>query len=90
MQAREIFQRYELKYLIPFDKYKAIAKALIDSGKMRYDKFGDGYGRYNIVSLYFDSDDKKIYYETRNKLRFRQKLRLRVYDKQGTTEPLEA
>lgn len=87
MQAREIFQRYELKYLIPFDKYKAIAKALIDSGKMRYDKFGDGYGRYNIVSLYFDSDDKKIYYETRNKLRFRQKLRLRVYDNATINSP---
>lgn len=80
MRAREIFQRYELKYLIPFDKYQAIAKELIESGKMRYDKFGDGFGRYNIVSLYFESDDKKIYYETRNKLRFRQKLRLRVYD----------
>lgn len=47
--------------------------------RMRYDKFGQQ-GRYNIVSLYFDSPDKKIYYETRNKLRFRQKLRLRVYE----------
>ncbi|WP_240374357.1 VTC domain-containing protein [Bacillus piscicola] len=87
MQAREIFQRYELKYLIPFDKYKAIAKELTTGDKMRYDKFGDGFGCYNIVSLYFDSDDKKIYYETRNKLRFRQKLRLRVYDNATLDSP---
>ncbi|SFE49436.1 polyphosphate polymerase domain-containing protein [Alteribacillus iranensis] len=80
MQAKEIFQRYELKYLIPFHVYEEIAETLIRSNKMRYDKFGDGLGRYNIVSLYFDSEDKKIYYETRNKLNFRQKLRLRVYD----------
>jgi SPX domain protein involved in polyphosphate accumulation len=52
---------------------------------MRYDKFGDQ-GCYNIISLYFDSIDKKIYYETRNKLRFRQKLRLRIYDDAGLND----
>ncbi|MFB4166107.1 VTC domain-containing protein [Alteribacillus sp. JSM 102045] len=87
MLAKEIFQRYELKYLIPFEKYKEIADQLTANEKMRYDKFGDGFGRYNIVSLYFDSDDKKIYYETRNKLRFRQKLRLRVYDDAAINGP---
>lgn len=87
MLSNEIFQRYELKYLIPFEKYQEIAKQLMANGKMRYDKFGDGFGCYNIVSLYFDSDDKKIYYETRNKLRFRQKLRLRVYDDATINSP---
>lgn len=47
---------------------------------MDYDKYGNPEGKYNIVTLYYESDDKKIYYETMNKLRFRQKLRLRVYD----------
>ncbi|WP_017726131.1 polyphosphate polymerase domain-containing protein [Halalkalibacterium ligniniphilum] len=75
--ALEIFSRFELKYLVPFATYKQLVPYLLE--RMRYDKFGDE-GKYNIVSLYFDSDDKKIYYETRNKLRFRQKLRLRVYD----------
>lgn len=76
--AKELFSRYEIKYLIPFDQYKEIVEEL--QPYMRYDKFGDGFGRYNIISLYFDSPDYKIYYETRNKLRFRQKLRLRIYD----------
>ncbi len=75
--ALEIFSRYELKYLIPYSVYEQLTPYLLD--RMRFDKFGEK-GRYNIVSLYFDSNDKKIYYETRNKLRFRQKLRLRVYD----------
>ncbi|WP_332695471.1 polyphosphate polymerase domain-containing protein [Halalkalibacter lacteus] len=75
--ALEVFSRYEVKYLIPYHVYQQIVPYLLE--KMRYDKFGKN-GCYNIVSLYFDSDDKKIYYETRNKLRFRQKLRLRVYD----------
>jgi hypothetical protein len=78
--ALEIFSRYELKYLIPYHVYQQIVPHLLE--RMRYDKFGDQ-GRYNIISLYFDSKDKKIYYETRNKLRFRQKLRLRIYDDAG-------
>lgn len=46
---------------------------------MKYDKFGDQ-GNYKIVSLYFDSDDHIIYNQTLNNSRFRQKLRLRIYE----------
>lgn len=87
MQAKEVFQRYEIKYIIPFSKYTRLTEALIADEKMRFDKFGDGQGRYNIVSLYFDSEYDDIYYETRNKLRFRQKLRLRVYDQASLESP---
>lgn len=82
--ALEIFSRYELKYLIPFKTYQQLVPLLLE--KMRFDKFGQQ-GCYNIVSLYFDSDDKAIYYETRNKLRFRQKLRLRIYDQANLDSP---
>src|SRR5699024_4767842 len=54
---------------------------------MDYDKYGNDEGEYNIVSLYYESFDKKIYYETVNKLRFRQKLRLRVYDNATLSSP---
>ncbi|MCK0470297.1 polyphosphate polymerase domain-containing protein [Halalkalibacter sp. APA_J-10(15)] len=76
--AGEIFSRYELKYLIPYSMYEEIAIKLTEY--MNYDQYGDEQGRYTIISLYFDSRDKKIYYETRNKARFRQKLRLRIYN----------
>src|SRR5699024_1085151 len=54
---------------------------------MDYDKYGNSEGEYNIVSLYYESFDKRIYYETVNKLRFRQKLRLRVYDNATLSSP---
>lgn len=76
--AQEIFKRYEIKYLIPFSKYIELRELIMPY--MHYDTYGNPEGKYNIVSLYFDSDEKSIYYETRNKLPFRQKLRLRVYD----------
>jgi hypothetical protein len=76
--SREIFSRYELKYLIKFDQYERLVQEI--SWNTRFDRYGNEEGKYNIVSLYFDSPDHAIYYETRNRLRFRQKLRLRIYN----------
>lgn len=78
MSAGEFFTRYELKYLIDWDTYQQIAQELLPY--MAYDAKGKDEGHYSIVTLYFESPDYKIYYETVNKLRFRQKLRLRVYN----------
>ncbi|CAG9621395.1 polyphosphate polymerase domain-containing protein [Sutcliffiella rhizosphaerae] len=82
--AKEFFSRYELKYLIPYDIYLQLVKEM--KPYMRNDKFGVE-GKYNIVSLYFDSPDYRIYNETRNKLLFRQKLRLRVYNEVSIEDP---
>lgn len=78
--AIEIFRRREQKYLIDTWQYEELVRQI--SPYMRPDKFGN-VGYYTVTSLYFDSDDHKIYFETKNKLRFRQKLRLRVYDETG-------
>lgn len=75
--AIEIFRRREQKYLITIDQYRELILAL--EPYMRSDKFGVD-GHYTVTSLYFESRDNKIYFETKNKLKFRQKLRLRVYD----------
>lgn len=75
--AIEIFTRREQKYLITTDQYLELVQQM--SPYMRPDKYGTN-GKYTVTSLYFESPDYKIYYETKNKLRFRQKLRLRVYD----------
>ena len=82
--AIEVFKRKEQKYLITTEQYEKLLDAI--SEYMRPDMFGDN-GKYTVTSLYFDSDDHRIYYETKNKLKFRQKLRLRVYnqtDRNGT------
>lgn len=75
--AIEIFTRKEQKYLISLEQYHELVKRM--SPYMRSDKYGVD-GRYTVTSLYFESPHHHIYFETKNKLKFRQKLRLRVYD----------
>lgn len=75
--AIEIFTRKEQKYLITKEQYDELVAQI--SAYMRPDKFGID-GHYTVTSLYFESPDNKIYFETKNKLKFRQKLRLRVYN----------
>jgi len=75
--ALEIFQRKEQKYLITIEQYEGLLARFGD--RMRSDKNGVN-GRYTVTSLYFDNKEKTIYFETKNKLQYRQKLRLRVYD----------
>ncbi|WP_153731030.1 polyphosphate polymerase domain-containing protein [Sporosarcina obsidiansis] len=75
--AIEIFSRKEQKYLITRRQYEELVKQV--GPKMRADKNGDN-GKYSVTSLYFDNAEKGIYFETKNKLKYRQKLRLRIYD----------
>lgn len=75
--AIEIFRRREQKYLITIEQYEEMVRHI--SPYMRPDRYGDE-GRYTVTTLYFESPDNTIYFETKNKLKFRQKLRLRVYD----------
>lgn len=82
--AIEIFRRREQKYLITIDQYEALLENI--KPYMRPDKFGVD-GHYTVTSLYFESPDKTIYFETKNKLDFRQKLRLRVYNDADLNDP---
>lgn len=75
--AIEIFCRKEQKYLITKLQYEQLVEQLLP--RMRSDKNGRD-GCYTVTSLYFDNAKKDIYFETKNKLKYRQKLRLRVYD----------
>lgn len=74
----EYFSRYELKYLLDRQTYQQFSQDLMPY--MTYDARGTAQGKYSITTLYFESPDQKIYYETRNKAPFRQKLRLRIYN----------
>ncbi|GFZ89128.1 hypothetical protein GCM10010978_30700 [Compostibacillus humi] len=73
----EIFRRREQKYLITVEQYMMLVDEM--SPYMRFDKFGRD-GKYTVTSLYFENRNYDIYFETKNKLPFRQKLRLRIYD----------
>lgn len=76
--VKEFFYRRELKFLLPYATYEALLDSLMPY--MKADSFGRD-GKYAISSLYFDSPEHSIYWETANKLPIRQKLRLRTYEK---------
>lgn len=73
----EIFSRREQKYLITRRQYVQLVEKI--TPYMRHDKYGRE-GKYSVTSLYFENAKQGIYFETKNKLKYRQKLRLRVYD----------
>lgn len=75
---QEYFQRYELKYVLTHKEHAQLLAAIRPF--MNYDKHSFADGTYNVVSLYFESFDNKVYNETINQALFRQKLRLRVYN----------
>ncbi len=71
------FRRREYKYLITAAQYVQLIQSM--SSYLRPDRYGVD-GKYTVTTLYFESEDYKIYAETKNKLPIRQKLRLRIYD----------
>ena len=71
------FNRYELKYIINPAQYHGLCADL--KNFMIPDAYGDGDGFYRIVSLYYDSPTYSGYRSKIEGLKFRRKLRLRVY-----------
>jgi hypothetical protein len=70
------FNRFELKYLIQ----SAQLPALVDDIKsqMTRDPHG-GESGYRVTSLYYDSADLRCYWAKRDGIKYRRKLRVRVY-----------
>ncbi|BBY87893.1 polyphosphate polymerase domain-containing protein [Mycolicibacterium tokaiense] len=70
------FNRYEIKYLLDELKIPALREAL--SARMGTDPFSP-HGGYPVTSLYYDTADLRFYWEKIEGLRFRRKLRMRLY-----------
>lgn len=71
------FNRYELKYIIHASRYRALVEDL--KHFMVTDDHGDIDGFYRVVSLYYDSLDHTGYWSKLDGLKYRRKLRLRIY-----------
>jgi hypothetical protein len=71
------FNRYELKYIVDARSYRRICDDL--KNFMIPDAYGDGDGFYRIISLYYDSPQLSGYWSKIDGLKFRRKLRLRIY-----------
>ncbi|HUT78414.1 MAG TPA: polyphosphate polymerase domain-containing protein [Polyangia bacterium] len=70
------FNRYELKYIIPVARVDAICADLMEMTQP--DEHGGEKG-YPVVSLYYDSPSFDFFWAKVEGIKFRRKLRLRIY-----------
>ncbi len=77
------FNRYELKYVIPLSRCPAIMDDL--ETRIRPDKYGGRKG-YGLTSLYYDSPDYDFFWAKVEGLKFRRKVRLRIYPGEDITK----
>jgi SPX domain protein involved in polyphosphate accumulation len=77
------FNRYELKYVLPVQKSRRIAEDL--RAFTRPDEHGGEEG-YRVVSLYYDSPALDFFWAKIEGIKFRRKVRIRIYPEDaGTT-----
>ena len=78
MSCQNIFQRYELKYLVTNDQREIIMNEMSDKMK------GDQYGKSTICNIYFDLPNYYLIRKSLEKPAYKEKLRVRSY---GTANP---
>ena len=72
------FNRFELKYLLHREEAENFKSNI--AKQLQPDQYGDGAGTYVVSSLYFDSVDYRFYWEKKEGIKFRRKLRIRHYE----------
>ncbi|MCP4679361.1 MAG: polyphosphate polymerase domain-containing protein [Deltaproteobacteria bacterium] len=72
------FNRYELKYIVQLEKAERIMADLMNFTEP--DSYG-GRSGYPLVSLYYDSPAMDFYWAKIEGIKFRRKLRIRIYPK---------
>lgn len=77
MAYQTVFKRYELKYMLTLEQKARILEAM--GPYMELDK----YGRTTIRNLYFDTDNYRLIRHSIEKPAYKEKLRLRSYEKVG-------
>lgn len=71
--AQNIFERYEVKYMLSYDDYKDLILYMKDY--MQMDKFE----RHKIRNIYFDTEDYRVIRHSIEKPLHKEKLRIRMY-----------
>lgn len=82
MIAQKVFKRYELKYLLTMDQYKALQETMAAYMIM------NEYGRYRIHNIYMDTDDYLLIRRSIEKPCYKEKLRIRAYGDVSTNSKL--
>ena len=81
------FNRFELKYRLHYEQVKAFLGRIAEY--VRPDPHNEALGFYPIVSLYYDSPDLVCFREKMNGLKFRRKVRIRLYNEDHNQAFLE-
>lgn len=74
MEYQNMFERYEIKYLVDQKQRKAIEARMADRGMAP-----DQYGRHTIRNVYFDTPSYVLIRESMEKPVYKEKLRMRSY-----------
>lgn len=82
MAYQNVFQRYELKYILSADQRRQIEQAMADH------MVPDRYGRTTIRNLYFDTDNYRLIRHSIEKPAYKEKLRLRSYCQAEADSPV--
>ena len=75
--AIEVFNRYEIKFLLNRIQFEAMKRAIAD--KVVPDKFNVGDKSYTICNIYYDTLDDELIRQSLSKPVYKEKLRLRSY-----------
>lgn len=75
MAYQNVFQRYELKYMLTREQKKKILEAMEPYMAL------DQYGRTTIRNIYFDTDNYRLIRHSIEKTAYKEKLRIRSYSR---------
>lgn len=75
--AKEVFNRFEHKYLLDEDTYEKITKVMEEH--MVPDSYNIGRKPYTIANVYYDTSDDYIIRKSLSKPVYKEKIRLRSY-----------
>ena len=70
-----VFKRYEVKYMLSLSQYEKIINVITSY------LLSDIHGKSTIQSLYYDTDNFKIIRDSIDAKSYKEKLRLRCYNK---------
>ena len=82
MNAQMTFKRYEVKYIMTRRQRDMLIEAM--QGHMALDQFG----RHTIRNIYFDTDSFRLVRDSIEKPIYKEKLRVRSYQKAGYDSPV--
>ena len=75
--AIEVFNRYEIKYMMDYDTCQKIQQRLIEY--MELDEYNKSHPFYTICNIYYDTEDNHLIRHSLSKPKYKEKLRLRGY-----------